>query len=91
MAFNCGIFMKHFFSQTRRRKLLRRSTSAMTDLGCFEVEHKHRLSECFGRLLFDAETSDLTLIVEGEVVPAHRIILASSCHYFRYFKSNSFC
>ncbi|XP_018494802.1 BTB/POZ domain-containing protein 9 [Galendromus occidentalis] len=48
-----------------------------------EVEHSNHLSECIGSLLFSAEYSDVTLIVEGESLPAHKIILASSCDYFR--------
>lgn len=48
-----------------------------------EVEHTHHLSECIGSLLFNAEYSDVTLVVEGEHLQAHKLILASSCDYFR--------
>lgn len=37
----------------------------------------------FGPLLLNSKTSDMTLFVEGEALPAHRIILATSCDYFR--------
>lgn len=49
-----------------------------------EVEHTQHLSECIGELLFNAEYSDITLVVEDERLPAHKLILASSCDYFRY-------
>ncbi|XP_003740974.1 BTB/POZ domain-containing protein 9 [Galendromus occidentalis] len=48
-----------------------------------EVEHTNFLSECIGSLLLDTEYSDVTFIVEDERLSAHKLILASSCDYFR--------
>lgn len=48
------------------------------------MEHACDLAERIGSLLFDSKSSDLTLIVEGERLPVHRAIMASSCEYFRY-------
>ncbi|XP_028968052.1 BTB/POZ domain-containing protein 9-like [Galendromus occidentalis] len=46
------------------------------------MEYVKDLAARFGSLLFDSASSDLTLIVEGEALPVHRIILATSCDYF---------
>ncbi|OQR73193.1 BTB/POZ domain-containing protein 9-like [Tropilaelaps mercedesae] len=48
-----------------------------------EVDHACHLSECIGSLLESADYSDVTLVVEGERLQAHRVILASCCEYFR--------
>lgn len=54
-----------------------------------EVEHTVHLSECIGSLLTSSDHSDITLVVEGEHLHAHRVILASRCEYFRYVEGGS--
>lgn len=41
------------------------------------------LSEHIGSLCLSSEYSDVTLIVEGQRIPAHKVILAASSDYFR--------
>lgn len=41
------------------------------------------LSENIGSLCLSAEYSDVTLVVEGVRIPAHKVILAASSDYFR--------
>lgn len=48
-----------------------------------EIDHIHLLSEQVGALVLGEEYSDVTFIVEGKRFPAHRVILAARCHYFR--------
>lgn len=48
------------------------------------MEHAWDLAERIGNHLFDKETSDMTFVVEGESLPAHRFIFISSSEYFRY-------
>lgn len=48
-----------------------------------EIDHLHLLSEHLGNLVTGEEYSDVTFLVEGKCFPAHRIILASRCQYFR--------
>ncbi|CAF93746.1 unnamed protein product [Tetraodon nigroviridis] len=48
-----------------------------------EIDHIHLLSEQLGALVQGEEYSDVTFIVEGKRFPAHRVILAARCHYFR--------
>ncbi|XP_073349487.1 BTB/POZ domain-containing protein 9 isoform X2 [Pagrus major] len=48
-----------------------------------EIDHIHLLSEQLGALVLGEEYSDVTFIVEGKRFPAHRVILAARCHYFR--------
>uniref|UniRef100_A0A3P9GZ48 BTB/POZ domain-containing protein 9 n=1 Tax=Oryzias latipes TaxID=8090 RepID=A0A3P9GZ48_ORYLA len=48
-----------------------------------EIDHIHLLSEQLGALVLGEEYSDVTFIVEGKRYPAHRVILAARCHYFR--------
>ena len=48
------------------------------------MEHSCDLVERIGNLLFDDKTADVTLVVEGECLPAHRLIISTSCEYFRY-------
>ncbi|KAI8480542.1 PREDICTED: BTB/POZ domain-containing protein 9-like [Branchiostoma belcheri] len=48
-----------------------------------EVEHTHVLSEHIGALFLNDEYSDVTFLVEDKKFPAHRIILAARCEYFR--------
>ncbi|XP_003745970.1 BTB/POZ domain-containing protein 9 [Galendromus occidentalis] len=50
---------------------------------CDETDAADDLAERIGSLLLDDRFSDISLIVEGEALPAHRIILACSCEYFR--------
>ena len=42
------------------------------------------LSDRIGKLLYDDKSSDITLIVEGERIAAHKLILSTSSEYFRY-------
>ncbi|KAM3876905.1 BTB/POZ domain-containing protein 9-like [Diretmus argenteus] len=48
-----------------------------------EINHLHLLSEHLGTLVSAEECSDVTFLVEGKRFPAHRVILASRCQYFR--------
>ncbi|XP_047504600.1 BTB/POZ domain-containing protein 9 isoform X1 [Pieris napi] len=48
-----------------------------------EIEHISHLSEHIGSLCLSSEYSDVTLIVEGQRIPAHKVILAASSDYFR--------
>ncbi|XP_062312094.1 BTB/POZ domain-containing protein 9-like [Osmerus eperlanus] len=48
-----------------------------------EIDHLHLLSEHLGTLVSSEEYSDVTFLVEGKRFPAHRVILASRCQYFR--------
>lgn len=41
------------------------------------------LSEHIGSLCLSSEYSDVTLIVEEQRIPAHKVILAASSDYFR--------
>lgn len=49
-----------------------------------EIDHVHILSEHIGALMNGEEYSDVTFIVEKKRFPAHRVILAARCHYFRW-------
>ena len=48
-----------------------------------EIDHLHLLSEHLGTLVSSEEYSDVTFLVEGKRFPAHRVILAARCQYFR--------
>uniref|UniRef100_A0A4W3GF64 BTB/POZ domain-containing protein 9 n=1 Tax=Callorhinchus milii TaxID=7868 RepID=A0A4W3GF64_CALMI len=48
-----------------------------------EIDHVDMLSEHVGALLHDGEYSDVTFLVEKKRFPAHRVILAARCQYFR--------
>ncbi|XP_045446024.1 BTB/POZ domain-containing protein 9 [Melitaea cinxia] len=48
-----------------------------------DIEHISHLSEHIGSLCLSSEYSDVTLIVEGVRIPAHKVILAASSDYFR--------
>ncbi|XP_060947402.1 BTB/POZ domain-containing protein 9 [Limanda limanda] len=48
-----------------------------------EIDHIHLLSEQLGALVLGEEYSDVTFLVEEKRFPAHRVILAARCHYFR--------
>ncbi|XP_073729659.1 BTB/POZ domain-containing protein 9 isoform X1 [Misgurnus anguillicaudatus] len=48
-----------------------------------EIDHLHLLSEQLGALVPSEEYSDVTFIVEEKRFPAHRVILAARCQYFR--------
>ncbi|KAA0718288.1 BTB/POZ domain-containing protein 9 [Triplophysa tibetana] len=48
-----------------------------------EIDHLHLLSEQLGALVPGEEYSDVTFIVEEKRFPAHRVILAARCQYFR--------
>ncbi|EJW86771.1 hypothetical protein WUBG_02318 [Wuchereria bancrofti] len=48
-----------------------------------EVQHINYLAEHIGNLYVTGECSDVTLKVEGRLVPAHKVILAARSQYFR--------
>ncbi|GBP56852.1 hypothetical protein EVAR_41488_1 [Eumeta japonica] len=48
-----------------------------------DIEHISHLSEHIGSLCLSSEYSDVTLVVEGQRIPAHKVILAASSDYFR--------
>lgn len=48
-----------------------------------EVDHMHLLSEQLAALVPAEEYSDVTFLVEDKRFPAHRVILAARCQYFR--------
>ncbi|XP_014668255.1 PREDICTED: BTB/POZ domain-containing protein 9-like isoform X2 [Priapulus caudatus] len=48
-----------------------------------EVDHVSQLSENLSQLFLNEEYSDITLQVEGQSFPGHRVILGSRSDYFR--------
>ncbi|XP_057371374.1 BTB/POZ domain-containing protein 9-like [Daphnia carinata] len=52
-------------------------------LGLGEVDHVRSLSDNLNTLLLSDNYQDITLIVENQRIPAHKIILASRSEYFR--------
>ncbi|EAA04434.4 AGAP006714-PA [Anopheles gambiae str. PEST] len=48
-----------------------------------EIELTARFSEQMAQLCMSADYSDVTFIVEGQRIPAHRVILAARSEYFR--------
>lgn len=50
----------------------------------FGMEHTCDLAERIGDLLLNEKYSDVVFIVDGEQLPAHRAILATSSEYFKY-------
>ncbi|XP_073981114.1 BTB (POZ) domain containing 9 [Rhodnius prolixus] len=48
-----------------------------------EIDHVNYLSQDIGALCLNDDYSDVTLNIDGEVVKAHKAILASRCEYFR--------
>uniref|UniRef100_A0A8C1JPI3 BTB/POZ domain-containing protein 9 n=1 Tax=Cyprinus carpio TaxID=7962 RepID=A0A8C1JPI3_CYPCA len=48
-----------------------------------EIDHLHLLSEQLAALVPGEEYSDVTFVVEEKRFPAHRVILAARCQYFR--------
>lgn len=52
-------------------------------LGLGEVDHVRSLSENFASLLASEHYHDITLLVESQRIPAHKVILASRSEYFR--------
>lgn len=47
------------------------------------VEHFEALAGDWGALLASPDFSDVTFVVEGERIHAHRLVLAARCEYFR--------
>ena len=48
-----------------------------------DIEHVHHLSDNIGALFMQSDYSDITLLVENDCFPAHKVILASRSEYFR--------
>nr|CAB3226454.1 BTB/POZ domain-containing protein 9-like [Phallusia mammillata] len=48
-----------------------------------EIDHCEELSDNIGALALSDDYNDVTFVVEGREFPAHRVILASRCDYFR--------
>lgn len=48
-----------------------------------EVEHITHLSEHIGSLFWNEDYSDIILLIEGQRIPSHKVILASRSEYFR--------
>ncbi|XP_033123857.1 BTB/POZ domain-containing protein 9-like [Anneissia japonica] len=48
-----------------------------------EVHHTNILSQDIGNLFSNEDYSDISLVVEQRIFPAHRVILAARCEYFR--------
>jgi BTB/POZ domain-containing protein 9 len=48
-----------------------------------EIDQVNGLSKSIGHLLMNETFSDVTLIVDGQRFPAHRVIMASRSDYFR--------
>ena len=59
------------------------SFSSNSSLPSGEVDHVEMLSSQLGALLHSTEFTDVTFIVEDKKFPAHRVLLASRCEYFR--------
>lgn len=63
---------------SQRQYLASKATARVGD-----IEHVDYLSEQIGALCLSSEYSDVTLIVEGQRIPAHKVILAASSDFFR--------
>ncbi|CAJ0582241.1 unnamed protein product, partial [Mesorhabditis spiculigera] len=50
---------------------------------CGEISQIPALSEDIGRLCLNEECSDVTLLIDGERIPAHKVILAARSSYFK--------
>lgn len=49
-----------------------------------EIHHCKGLSDDIGVLALSEDYSDVRFVVDGRAFPAHKVILAARCHYFRY-------
>ena len=52
-------------------------------LGLGDVDHIRLLSDNLSALLLNESYHDITIVVENQRIPAHKIILASRSEYFR--------
>ncbi|XP_015781242.1 BTB/POZ domain-containing protein 9-like [Tetranychus urticae] len=59
------------------------ATSAATNVPVGEINHITCLADNLGHLYMNDEYSDIVLVVAGEKIPAHKVILASRSDYFR--------
>ena len=48
-----------------------------------EINHTHFLAQNFGSLYMSEEYADINLIVENNIIPGHRVILAARSNYFK--------
>ncbi|RWS10709.1 BTB/POZ domain-containing protein 9-like protein [Dinothrombium tinctorium] len=48
-----------------------------------DINHTNHLSEDIGALYLNEDYSDVTLVVDGNPLPGHKVILASRSEYFR--------
>lgn len=48
-----------------------------------DVEHIEQLSDNIGALFMQESYSDITLMVDNQRFPAHKVILATRSEYFR--------
>ena len=48
-----------------------------------EIEHVNFLSENIGAIYLKEEYSDIVLVSENDRFPAHKVVLAARCEYFR--------
>ena len=47
------------------------------------MDHSGSLAKRMARLILDENTADMSFIVQGEKLPAHRAIFTVSSEYFR--------
>lgn len=65
------------------RSSIRDSTTGLNFDALGEVEHYEYVSGDFFDLLKSGDFADVTFVIQGVHFPAHRIILASRCTFFR--------
>ncbi|XP_044738078.1 BTB/POZ domain-containing protein 9 [Chrysoperla carnea] len=58
-------------------------TSNVSNRAGGDIEHRALLAEHLKKLCFNEEYSDVTFVVEGQKLPAHKVVLAARSDYFR--------